>query len=670
VATVAARPGPFRVEYPRAAEDAGPFLLRAEAPRRPPALLALPTRAFDAGEVRLLAGLTYGGRLVDGNGRPVAGAVVDFLAVGDVAEAAQAAVSAPSAADGSFLIPLPSRAFLGALFGDASNEWVRPPRLEARLRGRLFLPVDAVPEGILGKHEVVLEERPVALRLRLLDGGTGQPIAGASVSLLRRMDIMGWGAYGTAWAMLPVDEGVADDQGVFAPLWPLAYKGLLVRLQDRRGRVYWTVLDRIDAEGPEPRDITVPAKPLVLAVRCLDATSGQPMAGVDLLVGTNAPCALGAVTDAKGEARWALVPTESFDPEPLEVTGWSATWRDASGAPRREATWDFQGPAGGEEEGPSAIYREPLVLRLGKGTDPGIWVTVKEAPGAAPFRPGVLRVETGLMDGSYCFMASLVSGPFVDATGRTLWWTWENGLEDTQNYIPADRKVKAELVAEGRDPLVIAVDRPTVLAAHRAEGALVFATAPVEAMTRTLLVLRPDGGPAAGTIVVVLPGAAPQVFTYQPERSRAAAGPDGRVSLDALDPRGDCRVAAWDPATGAGGVLPGLDETAPPERWRLVLEAPREFRVTVKLAGGAPMQRAGVNLSPLSYAFPYFANAEGKDGVVVLPACALPLYRAWVYGFGPGSDYRLAGFSPRGDYRFKDGPAVDFNGKEIVLQKR
>jgi hypothetical protein len=649
VATGDSAPGLFRLEYPRDAGDAAPFQLRAEAPRRPPALVPLPTRRYDAGEVRLLAGLVYGGRLLDKHDRPVEGVTVDFIAYGVVA-----GTSAPSAADGAFLLPLPPDTNLQGLFGVPDNGWGAPPTLEPRARGRLFLPVEAKPEGLAGRHDIVLEERPVSIRLRILDEVTGLPVPGAPVSL--------WGAQDFGFSLpasTPFDGAVTDAAGIYAPLWPMARKWALLRVLRPGGRAFWTVLDRTDVEFGEPRDLVLPKEPLVLTVRCVEHATGNPVPGAEVVLGTNAGVPLSGTSDAKGEIRWALFPSDSFDPEPLEVAGWSAAWRDAAGNPRREADMAFRGPEAAEDaEGPSPVYAAPLVLRLGRKADHGVWIRVEDPPGAAPFRPRLIRGFTSPDKGYFLFSAQF-AGPVPDAAGRPLWWCWEWMMAETADqYMPREGTFTVELLGAGRDLLTRKADRAAIAASRRAEGALVFAAAPDEAMTRSLLVVGPDGRPAAGALVVVLSKVVADPFGTQ-ERERGAAGADGRVTLNTLDAKGDCRVAAWDPATGASGLMRGLDVAAPPERWRLVLESPREFRVRVRFAGDTPMLSSNLNLTPISTAFPMIPGIASKDGDLTIPACPVAVCTCWIGGMGPKYEYRWTG-----------GPASDFAGKDVVLEKR
>jgi hypothetical protein len=103
----------------------------------------------------------------------------------------------------------------------------------------------------------------------------------------------------------------------------------------------------------------------------------------------------------------------------------------------------------------------------------------------------------------------------------------------------------------------------------------------------------------------------------------------------------------------------GLDLSAPPEAWRLVLEAPREFRVRVRFGGGAAMINANASLAPLSSAFPMIPGTGSKDGDLVVPDVPVAICTAWIGGFGS-----------RGDYRFVTGPAAEFNGKDVVLEKK
>jgi hypothetical protein len=620
--------------------------------------VTLPSPVFDAGEVRLVAGLVYGGRLLDRNGRPAAGVVVGLHQ-----EERQQAESPPSAADGSFAIALPPGLYLGALFAGDRIEFVKPPVLEPRARGRLFLPVDAVPEGLQGKHEVVLQERPVAIRLRVVDDATDRPVPGASVSLWRGTNLWGWNDLYNPDASIPVDEAATDDDGVVAHLWPLGLKRLAVRIREKPGRVTWTVLDRPDAEGMVPREVRIPREPVLLVVRCLDAATKAPVPGTEVVATTNAFSFRG-VTDGKGEARWTFTASDTMDdPSALEVIGWGATWRDAAGNPRKAFSYDvchpLLVPARPDAEESDLVPNGPLEILLRPDADPGLWVCVKPAPGETPPRPQFLQIEAGLTQEAYAIFCGQFTGVYADASGRSVWWTWESGMPETLKYVPADRKVKAELKLVDRPSLFLEVDRARVLAARRIEDALVFEAKPLDVMSRTLRVVLADGKPAAGALVIVLAGAAPASSAWEErERERTATGADGIASLVSLDPGGDHRILAWDPATGAGGLLVGPDQAAPPEKWRLALEAPRELRVKVRFAGGATMAEATVSLAPYSTAFPLLPNVSSKDGEVVVPGVPLPLYAAWVFGRGSGNDYRMVW-----------GTSASFAGKDVVLEK-
>jgi hypothetical protein len=642
--------GLFRLEYPRDGRDAAPFVLLAEAPGRVPATVALPRADFDAGEIRLLAGLAYGGRLRDAAGAPVSGVIVDFSSGGAVA-----ASSPPSAADGSFLVSLPAGTSLQGMFGDSPGGWSGPPTLQPKARGRLFLPAEARPEGLALSHEVALEERPVALRLRFLDEASGRPAAGARASL--------WSGQDFAFVLpssTPFDAGTADEAGVYAPLWPLAPKNALLRVE-WNGRVLWTYLDRTDVEGKEPRDLLLPPEPLVLAVRCVEDGTGKPVAGARVVLGTNAMPFAGT-TDAAGSIRWALFPSESFDPEPLEVVGWSAAWRDAAGNPRRDVDMAFRGPAA-VEEGPSPVYGAPLEIRLGRGASPGTWVRVDEPAGSEPFRPEVLRACDRPEKGYY-FLVGQPAGPEADAAGRPCWWFWDWSMDQGGDALmPKEGEFSAELTGQGRAPLVLRTTRAAVKAAARVEAALVFPSPAAESMTRTLRVVGPDGKPVAGAIVAVVLGsfrpASPWSLWDLREVERAATGADGRVDLHRLDPAGACRVAAWDPATGNSGLVHGLDLAAPEDRWRIALEPPREFRVRVSFAGGGAVTRVAASLSPLSTAFASALQAESKDGDLRVASCPVAICIAWVGAFGP-----------KGEYRFVAAPAAEIEGKDVALEKR
>jgi hypothetical protein len=660
VATLDSGPGPFRVEYDRPAEDASSFALRAEAPGRSPVLLGLPARAFDAGEIRLLAGLTYGGRLVDGSGRPVAGAVVALLQAGE-----QMALSAPSKEDGAFLLAIPDRAYLGGLLARDTSYSASPPRLDARLRGRLFLPVPAVPEGLVGGHEVVLEERPIAIRIRVLDGPTGRPLAGAGVALLHALRDWATGGLAAPAAQVPLDDGVTDESGLFAPLWPHEPERVLLRVRAPDGRTVWTVLHRTDAEGLVPRDITVPAEPVVVAVRCVAAADGRPVPGAEVVVGVNAGTMLRGVTDGRGEARWAFAASDTVvRPEDLQVASWQVTWRDAGGLPRREfrwdAPWDAMRPEDPGSEDARLVPNEPLVIRLGERPDPGMWIAVggEGADRAAP--PEQFRVEAGAATAGWWVVAAQFSGPWADpASGRTLWWTWQQDLDATFASIPAGKPLRAELQVRGRPPLFVPVDRARLLAANRAEGAIVFEVAPPDAMTRTLLVTGPGGRPVPGALVVVLAGRTAARWNWdEKERERRTTGPDGRVTLNALEASGDCRILAWDPASGAGAMAGAPDQAAPPDRWRLVLEEARPLRLKVRLAEGGVPWRSTLSLQPLCRVLPLVPAADAKDGEIASPPVPFGLYSAYVSGI----------ISNR-DYRFATGAPADLDGTEVVLAK-
>jgi hypothetical protein len=496
---------------------------------------------------------------------------------------------------------------------------------------------------------VVVEERPVSVRLRFLEEGTGRPVAGAGVAL--------WSSAAAGQflssAPAPFDAGRTDAEGLFSPEWPARVPTALIRLADGAGRQLWTVLRGIDAEAMVPREIVVREEPVSIAVSCVREGTGRPVPGAFVCLGTNGGIFWG-VSDAGGGILLRFLESDSLDPGALEVQSWTACWRDGEGPVR----WDHGGIWDGRTPPHPAGSPAPMVLRLGAHGAPGVWVEVRRKAGTGSFRPATLAVSKEGDDPLRAGWLSMV-GPFQPAgiEGRALWWSLHDPRQEAGADLPAEARLAFDLTGAEGEVLRAAGTRGDLLAASDPARALLFEVTPRGTMARKVRVLSPAGRPAAGALVAVLEERGGVLYLGDRQRERASAGPDGVASLAALDPAGGDRVLAWDPASGACGLLPSPGEGAPPGAWTLRLEEPAPFRVRPLLPDGSPAAAGTAMLFPMSPDLPT-VGAAWKDGEVTAPPLGLAGYRAY-----------LAVYADRRSCT-KVAPASGINGTSVTLEAR
>lgn len=316
-----------------------PLWLVANAPDRAPAIVWIPDGGGDVGAITLLPAPTYGGRLVDDSGRPVADAIVRI----DANHA-----SLPSAADGSFLIPL------------AGPTAAREPRLRELsfvVRGRFYPPVPMVPEGYRSEHLIRLVEPGSAPRIRLVRARDGGVIADTPLTLSGGGDAF--------------DAGRTDANGRFDPRWPASIPDALLTVGFPAGDVL-VPLRRDDAYAAERVNVPVPEPAEASEVNLVCVTpSGDPIPDAQL-----------AFTTVPAEARPFFVRTRA-DPtgiarlrvaapagEPVGILGLRASWRAPGGRLLGRSSADpFDALPG----------RETRVVLAPDGEDPLVWLRFRGA---------------------------------------------------------------------------------------------------------------------------------------------------------------------------------------------------------------------------------------------------------------------------------------------------
>ena len=654
VAEATAGPGAFSLAYDRAPGDPGPFRLRAAAAGRTPVHVDLPAPATDVGEIRLHAGIVYSGRAVDERGIPQQGVTFHLLVDGG-----EAAASEPSSPDGGFRIPVPPGTRLQGFFQEEDSAWGGPPSLEPRAPGRLFVASPARAEGLTGVHDLVLEERPVGIRLRFIDGPTGIPVAGAGVSLWRSPDVFALGPPS------PEDRGATDADGIYAPRWPLALTWASIRVALPGGRILWTLLDRAYAEGTEPREFVLPAEPLRLRAVCLRGKGEEPVAGAFVVLVTNAATSFWGTSGAEGTLSFEFFESDTFDPGALAVSAWTAAWTDGDRGLRLEA--------GGSARMGQADFRElsytidspvPLPVRLGSEEALGIWIAIRGEGAGTGARPAMVTANPPGYDPTkdgWRFLISSFKGPAPGKDGATLWWAYDYTREIFRTKpgpfggLGPETPLTAQMRTVG-GPFVDAAVTVASLAAARCPPPPPLSPPPPPAAMR-----RPGGGgpgaapPRPGALVAVLRADQPKPWPAR-ETERLAADGEGRAVLQTLDPAGGGAVLAWDPADGACGALEGGTEAAPEAAWTVKVEPPREFRLRLRTADGSALASAFVSLAPRSGMLPpvQVSFRDGPEGSA--PGVALAGYDVYVYAR-----------DARGRTHIFRGAAAAVSGTEIVL---
>ncbi len=245
------RDGPFILSYPR---GEGAHRLELRGPGVAPRAFPLPDPRADLGRIKMAPAASYGGRLVGGNGKPLAGAVVHF----DVDHA--------------------TRTDENGLFRfDLQQTFSTHVDRDGYLRGHLLYvcwnqqwagPFYARPSGFQLAHRLVVEFDGRA-RIRFVRDGT--PVPDATFSLYR---------YGPGGE--PMWTGRTDSDGIVSPYWPSWIDTPMCSFADGRGgERIWMRLGWSEALATDVYEVDVGNESTAsVRLRILEADGKTPAPGV------------------------------------------------------------------------------------------------------------------------------------------------------------------------------------------------------------------------------------------------------------------------------------------------------------------------------------------------------------------------------------------------------
>lgn len=214
------QPGPFEVTYARdpARWTRAIFSAKGCCSR----IYLLPLAVMDLGRVALQRAVTYGGRLVSGQGAGVAGIVVEFR--GPTGELL--GTSPPSAGDGGFRLDLLEPPPLDA--ASSSSGFFAACKVLLREAGVYVGGVPAEASGLSLEHEILVQRGSTPPRIRLLRDG--KPVANALVTIHAAPGSRTAGGVGPALA-----EARTNAQGEASLSWPPVFPSLLLQIWDPDG---------------------------------------------------------------------------------------------------------------------------------------------------------------------------------------------------------------------------------------------------------------------------------------------------------------------------------------------------------------------------------------------------------------------------------------------------
>lgn len=589
-------PGPFRVEYERAANDRCVAEIRAPGTRLQ--AFALPSAETDLGEIRFYQALLYGGRVLDLEGNPIPGAIVRIRH-----EPGWYGASEPASKDGGYRIDLDEP----TNFPVDRQGNLAGPLLDVRVQEGWLGPYYASPAGFRNRHDlrVDLAEAEPEPVLRIVSGG--QPVVGVRVGV--HEDRAGRSSLGDPFA-----TGVTGEDGCVCVPWRPDLNWALATIERPEGTVYASLL-RDELNRPV-HEIDV-GKLARVAVEFV-LQDGKPAEGARVgLHGTWRPdtpgkpvsspraqspayepgavhASLYGIVPRDGIVRWSF-PVEQPEAGSFTPTGWFARLRDG----RTFLSECAEFPSVRPGDGPVRVVLEP------SPADPP-FVRVRFRDGRGPVRPeraGLRILPQGAAD-------SIQLGEELDGVAWCLLPSWvsecldASGIDTVEIYVgiagrpPATAKLPAALffgaVRDGTD-LTVEIDE-TRPAAFR--------------------IARPNGEPARNVLLTLVPEPADHI-TAGHDRLQAIADDAGGVVLDCR-PDLAYAVVAFDLATGEGARIDDFRAGGAPRD--LVLETPRRTRVRVVFPDGAPAPKAGVQVETRPrYLAPVLYGIAGEDGWAELP---------------------------------------------------
>ena len=411
-ATAASQVGsgqPFELRFRPTAES---HLLQVTAEGYLPRSLHLVEADSRVGEIVLIRGLTYRGRLLDPQGAPMKGVRVSLRRLQHLGGPA----TDPTDDRGEFAIPLEG-AGLSVEVDDAGA--LAQYELYFSLRGGSLPPVPASPAGLSDVHVVRLQQamQPLVLLVTRTDGS---PAVGARVVV---QPVMYSARNMGPRELPPVSEGVVDASGHFLPEWPMWRPVLLASIGDVSSEPRYFVLEHARVAATQPYPIVLGGDERLLELAMQDGRGGSLPGAKVLLrlpipsVSRTYPADLQGVADSNGRVRWLLADTAdaSFRLDPITVL----------------ADVEYQAGRAGWE--------------LGRGTAP-IAIAGRDVSAAMIVEPTDDRWERPLW---------IVLSPGLEArVGRPLQMVITFSMrERTSATVVGDCDLRAPLVGEGGDRL-------------------------------------------------------------------------------------------------------------------------------------------------------------------------------------------------------------------------
>ena len=516
-------------------EIGGPFVLKRTFP--------LKARATDLGEIRVERSFVFGGRVLDKDGAPLAGAVVYWNR--------GVAQSEPTDAKGRYRIEAPavysvSKRPDGYLYGCT---------LHVERNGLWSPGYLAHPRGFRLQHDfrAELEIGPV-LQFK------GAP--NAVLALHPRYPMV------SATRQAPLGRRSTDAKGIVAPHWPPWHGNVVASLRMENGEQLETILNRQEVCASEPYDIDL-EETASIRLKVVDG-KGQPLVGARVrLIGDWAPDGLREYDDGRFQAEDGAYEVRLH--ATVGADGVCA-WRFPAEKPRdgiyMPNTWtceldgtllhgDFHVPTP-KEVGVSGGFLPTLVVDAAAGE-----------------RDGTLVIAGGVSCVSATFLRKDKTVAFDDWPGMQNVVSLADGKQQTHVKPDATYRPKKPLAF---DRLVLVLQtrygNATIELTH-AEWRAAVRGKPIDYDEPTpraarLRVLDPDGEPAANVLVVAT-------------SDRAVTDGDGWVSLN-VPREGSVDVQVVNPVTGDGARLDEWSTGEPTLR----LEKPRRVRFRVLLSNGKP----------------------------------------------------------------------------------
>lgn len=589
-------PGPFRVEYERAADDRCVAEIRAPGTRLQ--AFALASAETDLGEIRFYQALLYGGRVLDLEASPIPGAIVHIRD-----EPGWYGASEPAGKDGAYRIDLDEPTHFAV---DRQGN-LAGPLLDVRVQEGWLGPYYASPAGFRNRHDlrVDLAEAEADPVLRIVAGG--QPVVGVRVGV--HEDRAGRSSLGDPFA-----TGVTGEDGCMSVPWRPDLNWALATIERPEGTVYASLLRdelnrpvheidigklaRVAVEFVLPDGKPAEGARVGLRGTWRPDTPGKPVSSPRAQAPGYEPGAVHAsfygTAPADGILRWSF-PVEEPEAGSFTPTGWFARLRDG----RTFLSECVEFPSVRPGDGPVRVVLEPS-----PADPPFVRVRFRDRRGAVrPERAGFRLLPQG-ESGSFHL------GEDADGVTWCSMWSWVSECLDAGRF----DAVEVYVGIAGRPPATARLPAAQFIAAVRDGTDLTVEIG--ETSPAAFRVARPNGEPARKVLLTLVPEVADHI-TAGHDRLLAITDDAGGIVLGCR-PDLAYAVVAHDLATGEGARIDDFRAGGAPRD--LVLEAPRRTRVRVVFPDGAPAPRAGVQVETRPrYLAPVLYGIAGEDGWAELP---------------------------------------------------